>query len=84
MAKKHKHKIVMITFQDHSTHSEGASVPFNFCAVGVLLEETKYGYHLAHWTRIGDVSEGLGEITSYIAKVKGLKIKTIASLVLPV
>ncbi len=71
-----KYPLVLISFQDHSVHVEGTSEPVMFLAHGILLKEDKMGYTLGHWLKDGNE----GEITTYVAKVKGLKKKTIGHL----
>lgn len=78
---RHKSKllpIVAISFQDHSCHHEGVAGPVMFLAIGIVQKEDDMGYYITHWLRTGDSDGDSGpEITSYVAKVKGLKIKTI-------
>lgn len=72
--------VVLISFQDHSAHLEGVAEAYQFLAVGVILKEDKSGYTLGHWLqKTPEVDlELMGDVTTYIAKVKGLKIQTIA------
>lgn len=77
------YKVVKISFQDHSGNLEGMAEPYMFLAIGVILKEDEYGYTLGHWTRLNNFENNeIGEITSYVAKVKGLKIKTLCSIAL--
>lgn len=69
--------IVIITFQDHSAHLEGLADPVIFTAVGVLLKETVLGYRLGHWVKPKMKPSEKELITSYVAKVRGMSIKTI-------
>jgi hypothetical protein len=75
--------IVLISFQDHSADLEGIAAPYHFTAIGVVLKETPEGYVLGHWLQSSPAKpfEDMGEVTTYIAKVKGMKIKTINHLV---
>jgi len=75
--------IVIISFQDHSGDLEGHAEPYSFLAIGAIVEETKLGYVLAHWVyaRPDQRPQGkLGDVTTYIAKVKGMKVKRIGTL----
>lgn len=75
--------IVVITFQDHSAELEGMAQPFIFTAIGVVLKETPDGYIIGHWLQNFPVkpTEECGEVTTYVAKVKGMQIQTISHLV---
>ncbi len=75
-------KIVLISFQDHSVHTEGTATPVLFVACGLLLKEDAKGYLLGHWIKAegGHKISECGEITSYVAKVRGLKIQTVGRL----
>lgn len=68
--------VVVISFQDHSANLEGESAPYQFLAVGIVYKETREGYYLAHWVDVTDKPKG--EVTTYIAKVRGLCIRTIS------
>jgi hypothetical protein len=81
--KKNKLDVVMITFPDHSADLEGRSRPFHFLAVGVLAEETEHGYHLAHWTDISNPSKPMEDVSTYVAKVKGLKLTKLTHIIVP-
>lgn len=74
--------IVLISFQDHSANLEGRSDPYQFLAIGVIIEETEDGYVIGHWIRQNQKVRlsDIGEITSYVAKVKGLKMRKIGSI----
>lgn len=75
--------IVMISFQDHSANLEGVAEAYQFLAIGFLIKEDKNGYTLGHWIDVTD-SDGdkSGEVTTYIAKVKGLKKTQIGAITL--
>lgn len=78
MKKNKKIPIVAMTFQDHSADLEGEAQPFHFLAVGILQKETPLGYYLGHWLDLNN--KGKGEVTTYIAKVKGMKIRVIGHI----
>jgi hypothetical protein len=71
--------IVHITFIDHSAHLEGIADPIYFVAVGLLLNETKEGYTLGHWVGPNGAADD-NSITSFVAKVKGMKVRKIATI----
>ncbi len=72
--------VVLFTFQDHSADTDGIAHPRYFTAVGFVLEETKEGYLVGHWLDAEDPTTRaeINQVTSYIAKVVGLKKKIIA------
>lgn len=76
--------IVVIHFQDHSASTDGAIGPVRFVAVGVVTEETREGYQIAHWLKDERPTAGqrIEDVTTYIAKVKGLRIETVGHLVM--
>lgn len=65
--------IVIMSFQDHSADLEGHAEPYKFVAMGAIIKETPEGYLLGHWLNVSHPDEKLGEVTTYVAKVKGLK-----------
>lgn len=83
MKNKKKLDIVMITFQDHSANLDKRSRPYHFLAVGVLIEETDMGYHLSHWIDISSTKKLHEDVSTYVAKVKGLKLTRISHILVP-
>lgn len=71
--------IVCIGFQDHSANLEGQAEPYIFLAIGVVLKEDALGYLIGHWLQQSPKVplDEIGDVTTYIAKVKGLTIKTV-------
>lgn len=74
--------VVIITFQDHSADLEGEARPFFFKAIGVVLKSTAEGYTLGHWIDVTEKDVLKPDVTTYVAKVKGLKIQTIGHMVI--
>lgn len=72
--------VVSMTFQDHSAHLEGKAEPYKFLAIGIVYKETTHGYYLAHWLDVTKPGKLGKEITTYIAKVKGLKISVLTHI----
>lgn len=81
-ARKNMLPIVVMHFQDHSAHLEGTAKAYYFQAVGVVVAETKEGYTLGHWIDVTTQGRAKPDVTTYVAKVKGLKIKTIGHMVI--
>lgn len=74
--------IISIHFQDHSADIEGEAKPFYFFAIGLVLKETAHGFTLGHWLDVTVPGKGTPEVSTYVAKVKGMKVTTLAHIVL--
>lgn len=74
--------IVLMHFQDHSGDIQAKSHPYYFYAMGAIMEEDEGGYYLAHWVDVTKPHKPKADASTYIAKVKGLKIRTIGHLVI--
>jgi hypothetical protein len=74
--------LVVIGFNDHSADFDGEATPHKFLAIGLLLKETPEGYLLGHWIKVNhrEHENDLGDVTTFIAKVVGMQIKTITHL----
>ena len=74
--------LVIIGFNDHSANFEGEADPYKFLAIGLLLKETPEGYLLGHWVKVShrEHEEDLGDVTTFIAKVAGMQVRTITHL----
>jgi len=74
--------LVVIGFNDHSANFEGEADPYKFLAIGLLLKETEEGYLLGHWIKVShrENDHDLGDVTTFIAKVVGMQIRTITHL----